>query len=258
VKNQGVRDDSFFICRVNGLRPHSPIYCYLCSPTHLLAGRPRFLRLGFRRFGGLLIFISECSFGGILKSAPTKRRAFMMSSDWDVFEAIGYKSPDDPKMKGIIAYYIALGAFMHVWAFWEYAFDLCIAIIYTRSDEGKTIDKKRPVISLERKIRYFRKAHISIEKLEPYRTAGESIANCFEMLGKFRHTVIHSAQGYTDSPLVREFRRMIPAEGEQLLENHAIVNHHQIVEGSKLIIRMIEPTTKYAELLMKAFPKDNG
>lgn len=180
-----------------------------------------------------------------------------MSSDFDVFEAIGFKNPNDPKIKQLIAYYIAIGAFMHAWAFWEYILDLCVAIIYMRSAVGKTIDKKRPVISLERKIRYFRKAHASIEELKPYIKMAESIANCYEKMGWFRHTVIHSAQGFTDSPLSREFRKMMPAD-DLLLEQHLTLSHLQIVEGAKLVSSMLVPTQKYAELLMKIFPKENG
>lgn len=49
-------------------------------PTHLapvsLSGRPRFLRLIFGGFGGLLSFISECGFGGIRKTAPISSTAF--------------------------------------------------------------------------------------------------------------------------------------------------------------------------------------
>src|ERR1700683_1049959 len=74
-----------------------------------------------------------------------------MSSDWDPLETTGL-NPDssNPKTKELIAYYVALGAFTHVWSFWEYIFDLCIAIIYQRSKLGKNIGKKRPVISLSR------------------------------------------------------------------------------------------------------------
>jgi hypothetical protein len=177
-----------------------------------------------------------------------------MSSDFDVFEAIGFKTPDDPNLKPLIGYYIALGAFLHAWAFWEYILDLCAAIIYMRSPAGKTIEKKRPVISLQAKIRYFRKAHASIEELKPYATMAESIANSYEKMGWFRHTVIHSAQGFTDSPLSRQFRKMMPAD-DILLEQHLTVSHSDIIESAKLISRMLAPTQKYAELLMKVFPK---
>jgi hypothetical protein len=178
-----------------------------------------------------------------------------MSSDFDVFEAIGFKTPDDPNIKPLIAYYIALGTFLHVWAFWEYILDLCVAIIYLRSAAGKTIGNKRPVISLQRKIRYFRKAHASIEELTPYIKMAESLANCFEKMGEFRHTVIHSAQGYADTPLSREFRKMIPAD-DLLLEQHLTLSHSDIVEGAKLISRMLGPTKQYADLLATIFPKE--
>ncbi len=213
---------------------------------------------------GLPNFISECGFGGIRKSAPINRRASPMSSEWDFFEAIGYKSPDDPKMKEVVAYYMALGAFMHAWAFWEYTLDACIAVIHTRSGAGHTIDQKRPVISLERKIRYFRKAHISIEKLKPFKTASESIANSIEKMGEFRHTVIHSAQGYTDSPVVLELRKMLPDDEEMALipgkirEMHVKLTHHQILEGAKIIGTLLPHMGQYIQLLLKTFPKEHS
>ena len=151
-----------------------------------------------------------------------------MSSDFDVFEAIGIKSPEDPNIKPLIAYYLSLGAFLHAWAFWEYILDLCIAIIYIRSTAGKTIEKKRPVISLERKIEYFRRAHTIIDELKPHATLAESIANCYEQIGWFRHTVIHSAQGTTDDPLSREFRKMMKAN-DVLLEQHLTLSHTDIL-----------------------------
>jgi hypothetical protein len=179
----------------------------------------------------------------------------VMSSDFDVFEAIGFRTPDDPNIKPLIAYYIALGAFLHAWAFSEYILDLCVAIIYMRSAQGKIIEKKRPVISLERKIRYFRKAHASIEELKPYTKMAESIAHFYEKMGWFRHTVIHSAQGFTDTPLSREFRKMMQAD-DLLLEQHVTLSHADIVEGAKLIRRMLAPTKQYADLLAKIFPKE--
>ncbi len=178
-----------------------------------------------------------------------------MSSDDELFEAIGLKPPYTHS-KDILLYYVSLGAFMHVWSFWEYIFDLCIAIIYQRSPHGKTIDKKRPLM-LARKIRYFRKAHASIEELKPSAKAAESLTNCFEKMGEFRHTIIHSAQGYTESPLVHEFRRMIPDDG-LLLEKHVKLDRLQIMEGAKLISTMLAPTQQYAQLLMDIFPKQES
>lgn len=187
-----------------------------------------------------------------------------MSSEWDFFEAIGYKSPEDPKMKEVVAFYMALGAFMHAWGFWEYTLDICIALIHSRSDNGKTIDKKRPVISLERKIRYFRKAHVSIEKLKPLSAVGESLANSFEKMGEFRHMVIHSAHSYTNSPLVGEFRKVIPDDEQMALapgklrEMHFTLTHHQILEGAKLIGTILPGMGNYIQSLLKIFPKEHS
>jgi hypothetical protein len=228
-----------------------------------LEGRPR-LALVFLPEGFALVlcsFISECGFGGIRNRAPIKRRASPMSSELDFFEVIGLK-PDDPKLKEIVAYCAALGAFMHVWGFWEYMFDLCIAIIHARSSDGTIVDKKRPVISLERKVRYFRKAHASIERLKPYQAAGESIANSIEKMGAFRHMVIHSAQDYTNSPLV-QFTKMLPDDElmplppGKIREMRIKLTHHQILEGAKIIGTMLTPMGEYMRLLLKTFPKEH-
>jgi len=180
-----------------------------------------------------------------------------MPSDSELFEAIGLKPPGSPEHAQNIAYFIALGLFTHVWAYWECIFDICIFVIYHRSLEGKTIDKKRP-LALARKLRYFRKAHASIPALKPYAEGAESLAHCIEMMSDLRHTIIHSAHSPTNTPLVREFRRILPEDiGDRALEKRHKLDHQTIIEAAKMINTLLAPSMQYAELLMKLFPKQN-
>jgi hypothetical protein len=178
-----------------------------------------------------------------------------MSSDSEFFEAIGLKPPGPPEHAQTVAYLIALGAFTHVWAYWECIFDICIFIIFHRSPEGKTIDKKRP-IALARKLRYFRKAHASISELKPYADGAQSLANCIEMMSDLRHTIIHSAHAPTDTPLVREFRRILPDDiGDRVLEKRQKLDHQTMLDAAKAINTLLPPTMQYAQLLTRLFPK---
>jgi hypothetical protein len=58
-------------------------------------GRPRFLRLTLFGFGGLLSFISECSFGGIRRRAPSNRFAPLLSSSGFVMTDAPNRPDDD-------------------------------------------------------------------------------------------------------------------------------------------------------------------
>lgn len=175
----------------------------------------------------------------------------------ELFEAIGLKPAGSPETTLNIAYFISLGIFTHVWAFWEHIFDLCVVVIYQRSPLGKKIDKKRPVTSLERKLRYFRKAHASIPKLKPYMDGAEKLAHCIEMMSGLRHTIIHSAHVPADTPMVREFRRMLPSDDLLLIKKQTL-DHHTIIEAAKMVNGMLAPTLTYAKLLMNLFPEKDS
>jgi hypothetical protein len=181
-----------------------------------------------------------------------------MSSESELFEAIGLKPPGSPEAAQNVAYILSLGMFTHAWAYWECIFDICIFVIYHRTPQGKTIDKKRPM-ALARKLRYFRKAHASIPELKPYAESAESLANCIEMFSDLRHTIVHSAHAPTDTPLQRQFRRILPDDvgGDRVLEKRQTLDHQTIIEASKAIGTLLAPTMQYAQLLMKLFPKEN-
>jgi hypothetical protein len=180
-----------------------------------------------------------------------------MLSDSDFFEAIGLKPPGSTETAQHVAYFASLGAFVHVWAYWECIFDICIFVIYHRSPQGKTIDKRRP-LALARKLRYFRKAHASIPALKQYADGAEKLAGFIERMSDLRHTIIHSANAPMETPLVREFRRILPDDitGDRVLEKRQKLDHQTIFEAAKLVTTLLAPTMTYAKLLMGLFPKD--
>ncbi len=176
-----------------------------------------------------------------------------MSSDTEFFAAFGLEPPKNPEMAHLVTYYMALGMFTHAWSLWEYILDLMIATIYHRSAQGKAIESNKPLM-LAPKLRYFRKAHASIPELKPYAKLAESIANTFDKMSWLRNTIVHSAQGHTESPLVRDFRKPM-SDDFNFNEQRLKIDYRDILKAVKLISNCVGPSSKYAQQLIEIFPE---
>jgi len=164
----------------------------------------------------------------------------------------GLKVSGNPKAVQKWQYYVLLGCFVQGWATLEYIFDLCIRAIFENTPGGHKLIKKLP-LALGGKIRFFKDAHEKIDALKENLETAQSIANVMETIGKFRHLVFHSAQGFTDDQNIRDLRRMVLRDNKNV-ETRVNISAEQIAEGLRLIVRMIHPMIKYAEALIATFP----
>jgi hypothetical protein len=80
------------------------------------------------------------------------------------------------------------------------------------------------------------------------------IANAVEAIGKFRHLVFHSVQGFTDNPDVRDLRRMV-LRANKRMEARVNLSVHDFAQMLRLITQMFDPLMKYARTLLTLFPK---
>jgi hypothetical protein len=158
----------------------------------------------------------------------------------------------DPESIRRWRYYVLVGCFVQAWATLEYIFDLCLRIIFENAPEGRTLAKKIPT-ALAEKIRLFKAAHGKIQALNANHEIARSIANIMETMGRFRHLVLHSTQGFTDDQNIRNLRRMVSRDSKNV-EERVNITSQQLAE---LIVGLFNPMMEYAKFLLTTFPTAN-
>ena len=148
-------------------------------------------------------------------------------------------------------YMLALGAFTVAWSTLEYIFDLCIAIIYQRAPEGKSLDEVQP-LALSRKIRLFSRAHRQIDALKARSEDASRIASFMKEIGDIRHLIAHSVAVRSDSIGESHLRRMVPHK-DGMREMRADIETKDIAKLTTAITDRFAPLIAYCNFLAETF-----
>jgi hypothetical protein len=125
-----------------------------------------------------------------------------------------------------------------------------------RKCPGRPHPRKKAAYGFGRKIRLFKNAHDKIQLLKANSDMAKSIANIIDKMGKFRHLVFHSTQGFTDDQNIRNLRRMVSLDSKNM-EERVNITAQQLAESSRLIVASFNPMTEYAKFLLATFPTAN-
>jgi hypothetical protein len=167
-------------------------------------------------------------------------------------ETAGIKIIGKPRAVERARYMIAIGAFTVAWSTLEYIFDLCIAIIYERAPEGKSLEKVHPLM-LSHKIRLFKKAHKKINALKQHIDDAERITLFMKEVGDIRHMIAHSVAVRSEELDTSHLRRMVIRKGLRS-EERANIGTQDIAKLTRAITDRFAQLIAYCNFLAETFP----
>jgi hypothetical protein len=157
-----------------------------------------------------------------------------------------------PETVDRIRYFAAVGAFTVAWSTLEYLFDLCIAIIYERAPDGKSLARKIPT-ALSDKMALFRKAHYKIDELKAHAEEAEKIAEFMKEVGDIRHMIAHSVAVKSEVLGESHLRRIVRSKSG-LREARGNISTNDIATLTRAVTKKFKPLIAYCNFLAETFP----
>lgn len=145
------------------------------SPLRVPDRLPR-LTLGFSE--------ARCCGGLFATTFSARSKRSHASGTISMPESPTFTAPEDE------AFFAAIGRLAVAWAHIEISLDAMIAIVHDTMNGGELIEPEKP-ISLQRKLRYLRRAFNRMQELQPFNERFRAIADEVKAASEDRHDIIH-------------------------------------------------------------------